>query len=104
MTYTLPLAVEKISWLYYAMNAGWNIGIVLVIWWVFVETKGKTLEEIDIIFEGVVHFESGLDVDGKKLPVLDALEVAGSRDGTEETKSVHKGDQKAEPTATASAI
>lgn len=46
-TYTLPIAVEKISWRYYAINAGWNVAIIVVIWLLFVETKGKTLKEVD---------------------------------------------------------
>ncbi|EQB49054.1 hypothetical protein CGLO_11650 [Colletotrichum gloeosporioides Cg-14] len=57
MTYILPVALEKMGWRFYATNAAWNVGILAIIWWLFVETKGKTLEEIDALFEGVVHFE-----------------------------------------------
>lgn len=57
-TYTLPIAIEKISWRYYAINAGWNVAIVVVIWLLFVETKGKTLEEVDQLFT-----IDGVDVD-----------------------------------------
>ncbi|KAF4815041.1 Lactose permease [Colletotrichum siamense] len=61
MTYILPVALEKMGWRFYATNAAWNLGILAIIWWLFVETKGKTLEEIDALFEGVVHFESGAE-------------------------------------------
>ncbi|KAK2776364.1 hexose transporter [Colletotrichum kahawae] len=59
MTYILPVALEKMGWRFYATNAAWNVGVLAIIWWLFVETKGKTLEEIDALFEGVVHFELG---------------------------------------------
>ncbi|KAF4964430.1 hypothetical protein FSARC_7616 [Fusarium sarcochroum] len=53
--YTAPLAIENIGWKYYALNGGWNLGILAVVIWLFVETKGRTLEEIDEIFEGKVY-------------------------------------------------
>ncbi|KAK7425530.1 hypothetical protein QQZ08_007971 [Neonectria magnoliae] len=53
--YTIPLAIEKLSWRFYAINGGWNLGILAVVIWLFVETKGRTLEEIDEIFDGMVH-------------------------------------------------
>jgi hypothetical protein len=52
MTYTMPIAVANISWKYYVINACWNVPMIGVIWWLFPETKGKTLEEIDTLFEG----------------------------------------------------
>src|ERR1700754_1358619 len=57
--YTTPIALAKITWKYYAINAAWDVVILAVIMWLFVETKGKTLEQIDMIFEGVTH--SGAD-------------------------------------------
>ncbi|KAH6952456.1 general substrate transporter [Ilyonectria sp. MPI-CAGE-AT-0026] len=63
--YTAPLAIEKISWRYYAINGGWNFGILVVVVWLFVETKGRTLEEMDELFDGVVH-TSGVIV-GQKI-------------------------------------
>ncbi|GME23744.1 hypothetical protein GTA08_BOTSDO12531 [Neofusicoccum parvum] len=63
-TYTLPIAIEEISWRYYAINSGWNVVIMAVIWLLFVETKGKTLEEVDRLFTGLVHIE-GVVLDGE---------------------------------------
>ncbi|KAJ4245922.1 hypothetical protein NW757_009779 [Fusarium falciforme] len=53
--YTAPLALEKIGWKYYAINGSWNFGILIVVYWLFVETKGRTLEEIDELFDGMVY-------------------------------------------------
>ncbi|KAI1078995.1 general substrate transporter [Whalleya microplaca] len=67
MSYTLPLALEHLAWRFYAINAAWNVGIVLVIWWLFVEIKGKTLEETDAVFDGRVHFEVSEDKTGTNI-------------------------------------
>lgn len=53
--YTAPLAIERIAWRYYAINAGWNVGILVIVIWLFVETKGRTLEEMDELFDGTAH-------------------------------------------------
>lgn len=49
--YTIPIAIQTIGWRYYAANAGWDVVIVLVVFLFFKETNGKTLEEIDSVFE-----------------------------------------------------
>lgn len=56
--YTAPLAIEAISWRYYIINAAWNVGILAVVIWLFVETKGRTLEEMDELFDGTNHRNS----------------------------------------------
>ncbi|EEU36792.1 uncharacterized protein NECHADRAFT_14381, partial [Fusarium vanettenii 77-13-4] len=50
--YTAPLALDKIGWKFYAINGSWNLGILIVVYGLFVETKGRTLEEIDELFDG----------------------------------------------------
>ncbi|KAF0331811.1 hypothetical protein GQ607_000931 [Colletotrichum asianum] len=65
--YTAPLAIERISWRYYAINGGWNLGILAVVYCLFVETKGRTLEEIDEVFDGVVYSSDVIiDAQGSK--------------------------------------
>ncbi|KAK0855932.1 hypothetical protein LTS02_010863 [Friedmanniomyces endolithicus] len=39
----------------YMINASWDIPIIGLIYYYWVETRGKTLEEIDAIFEGHKH-------------------------------------------------
>ena len=78
MTYTMPIAISKISWKYYVINAASNVPMVFVIWRLFPKTKGKTLEEVDIIFEGI-------DADNwlrTEEPVIDGQEVLKSIDQT----------------------
>ncbi|KAG5775505.1 hypothetical protein H9Q73_010822 [Fusarium xylarioides] len=53
--YTAPIAIENIAWRYYAINGGWDLAILLIVSFLFVETKGRTLEEINELFEGVVY-------------------------------------------------
>ncbi|KAJ5793933.1 hypothetical protein N7457_000532 [Penicillium paradoxum] len=57
-SYCLPIAVTNIGYKWYAILACLNAGIFVVVYFVFVETKGKTLEEIDIIFEGAEAFNT----------------------------------------------
>lgn len=45
-----PYAVEAISWKMYMINGGWDVLQVIYIAFCWVETKGKTLEEIDGLF------------------------------------------------------
>ncbi|KAH8881869.1 MFS general substrate transporter [Thozetella sp. PMI_491] len=74
MNYTLPTALETIGWKFYAINAAWDALIVVAIWFLFVETKGKTLEEIDALFDGKVHFHVDEPSDDVKVGVIYGLE------------------------------
>ncbi|KAF4466966.1 Hexose transporter 2 [Fusarium albosuccineum] len=82
--YTTPLAIERIGWKYYALNGGWNIGILAVIIWLFVETKGRTLEEIDEIFEGVV-FTDGVIIGRKPVENLEPEDLGDAGSLTKRT-------------------
>ncbi|KAL4875725.1 general substrate transporter [Aspergillus karnatakaensis] len=50
--FSFPFALETLGWKAYVMNASWNWGLIVFIYFYWVETAGKTLEEIDAIFEG----------------------------------------------------
>jgi MFS family permease len=52
--YCFPIALEKIGWIYFVINGCWNVAFAIGMWFLFVETKGRTLEEIDEIFGGSV--------------------------------------------------
>ncbi|KAM0326349.1 hypothetical protein ACHAQA_006951 [Verticillium albo-atrum] len=60
-TFAIPYAMEWSSWGFYLITAFWNLLFeVPIIWFYFPATERKTLEEIDVIFEGVRHAD--LDV------------------------------------------
>ncbi|KAF7327815.1 Hexose transporterarabidopsis thliana mutm-like protein-1 [Mycena kentingensis (nom. inval.)] len=47
-----PWALDAIGWLYYLVYLGWLVIELAFVWFCVVETKGKTLEETAIIFDG----------------------------------------------------
>ncbi|KAF9057903.1 general substrate transporter [Panaeolus papilionaceus] len=49
-TYAGPIALEKITWKYYIVYVAWDLFECVVIYFCAVETKGRTLEELDEIF------------------------------------------------------
>ena len=72
LVFVMPIGLDNIGWKMYMINGSWDIAIIILIvcfvrilqahllneyaqalYWV--ETKGKTLEEIDAIFEGEKH-------------------------------------------------
>lgn len=67
------------------MNGAWDVLEVGLIWKYWVETKGKTLEEIDELFEGTKHSDApDLEriVQAEMQPeevVSDSIEVVVSR-------------------------
>lgn len=55
VTMAFPLALEKIGWMTYTINGAWDLLQIGMIAYFWVETKGKTMEEIDAIFDGEKH-------------------------------------------------
>ncbi|KAJ5756854.1 hexose carrier protein, partial [Penicillium manginii] len=54
-TFIMPIGLGDIGWKMYMINASWDIVVLVLIAIYWVETKGKTLEEIDALFEGQKH-------------------------------------------------
>lgn len=55
IVFTMPIAIAQLGWKLYMINGAWDVVMVGLIVWFWVETKGRTLEEIDAIFEGAMH-------------------------------------------------
>ncbi|KAF4633408.1 hypothetical protein G7Y89_g4710 [Cudoniella acicularis] len=55
VTFAFPYALAAITWKTYMINGAWDVLELLFVWYFWVETKGKTLEEIDELFDGVKH-------------------------------------------------
>ncbi|KAF5531699.1 hypothetical protein FMEXI_12845 [Fusarium mexicanum] len=47
----MPIAFKNIGWKVYIINASWDVLVVVLILLFWVETKGKTLEDIDSVFD-----------------------------------------------------
>ncbi|KAI1760131.1 hexose transporter [Hypoxylon sp. FL1150] len=52
VTMAFPIALEVIGWKTYMINGVWDVLQLLYVVLCWVETKGKTLEEIDELFDG----------------------------------------------------
>ena len=50
-TYGIAVGIEAIGWKLYLVYIGWIVVEMIVIWFAFVETANKTLEEMSEIFE-----------------------------------------------------
>ncbi|GAM42290.1 hypothetical protein TCE0_044r16128 [Talaromyces pinophilus] len=97
VTMVFPFALNAIGWKTYMINASFDILLVLFVIFYWVETRGLTLEEVDIKFDGEKHSavpnlhdlgkareESGkLDwlIEGVPLPVDEGVAVETLVDG-----------------------
>lgn len=52
ITMAFPFMMRDIGWKSYIVNASWNVLFLIYIYFQWVETSSKTLEQIDMIFEG----------------------------------------------------
>ncbi|KAJ6559209.1 general substrate transporter [Mycena vulgaris] len=50
-TYATPIALQKIQWRLYIVFIAWDAFACVLIWLFVVETSGRTLEDLDVIFE-----------------------------------------------------
>jgi hypothetical protein len=81
MLFAFPFAMENLGWKAYVMNASWNLAVIGFISFFWVETNGRTLEEIDGAFEGGMRF-GGEGREGKGVEAGDM--ISGGRDASGE--------------------
>ncbi|ORY16575.1 sugar transporter [Clohesyomyces aquaticus] len=55
VTMAFPIALAKIGWKTYIINGAWDILQIAMIAYYWVETKGRTMEEIDEVIDGEKH-------------------------------------------------
>ncbi|MCJ1239887.1 hypothetical protein MMC14_007885 [Varicellaria rhodocarpa] len=58
IVWTMPIALANIGWKTYMINGAWDVVMVGLIAYYWVETKGRTLEEIDAVLDGVKHSDA----------------------------------------------
>ena len=54
-TMAFPYALERIGWKTFMINGAWDVVQLIFVILFWVETKDKTLEEIDELFDGIRH-------------------------------------------------
>ncbi|KAL1606713.1 hypothetical protein SLS60_004120 [Paraconiothyrium brasiliense] len=60
-TFVNPIALDAIGWKYYVVFAVLLLGITVTIWFFYPETKGHTLEEMTVVFDGADAAVSGAE-------------------------------------------
>ncbi|KAH8900708.1 putative sugar transporter [Thozetella sp. PMI_491] len=55
MVFVMPIGLANIGWKMYMVNGSWDIATLVLIAIFWVETKGKSLEEIDALFDKEKH-------------------------------------------------
>lgn len=85
--YVNPIALEALQWKLYFVYIGALAAMLPIIWFIFPETKGRTLEEIAIVFDGNLAFSSGNGMDSRAVfeddgqkPAVVKVEVAKQDD------------------------
>jgi hypothetical protein len=78
-SYVNPIALERITWKYYLCYIFWLAFQSVVVWFFYVETKGRTLETIAVCFDGEDAKVGGAGATARGKELLDVLH----RDGLE---------------------
>lgn len=85
--FAFPIAMEKIGWITYMLNGGFDVFVLIVVAFYWVETRNLTLEEVSGLFDGRVGEqligveEARQKVDEKSVAVLNVKEIQGHGDG-----------------------
>jgi len=94
VTFAFPYALEAIGWKTYMINGARDVLELLFVLFFWVETKGKSLEEIDELFDGEKHSDApDLEaimkgkVDVRDL-VVEGVEISPVREVLEANKKV----------------
>ncbi|KAE8421058.1 general substrate transporter [Aspergillus pseudocaelatus] len=66
LVFVMPIALENIGWKMYIINGSWDVIVLLIVALFRVETKGKTLEEVDTIFERGCPHSNESDIEARR--------------------------------------
>ncbi|KAI2465816.1 hexose transporter [Annulohypoxylon bovei var. microspora] len=94
VTMAFPIALDVIGWKTYMINGAWDVlqVVFIIIFWV--ETKGKTLEEIDEIFDGpgaanAIHVQDVIEGRDPGL-ILKGQDIVVTKDGAKSAPVVEE--------------
>ncbi|KAH8820310.1 general substrate transporter [Xylogone sp. PMI_703] len=74
--YVNPIGLQHLAWKFYFVYIAILVIECLCIWFLFVETKGPTLEEIARLFDGVEANVAGKEVINMKVSKIEGIEVS----------------------------
>lgn len=82
--YINPIGLGSLSWRYYLVQVSFNLFLIAIIYFTWVETHGSTLEEVAVAFDGADDFNAAKIVakealEGKGGPVADEVEVVDKK-------------------------
>jgi len=78
-----PIAIRTIGWKYYLVYACIGAIIPVVVFFYFPETKGRTLEELDIMFKQVPSIREIVRVSQQPQIIYDNYEIPNGKSGIE---------------------
>ncbi|TIA37977.1 putative sugar transporter [Aureobasidium pullulans] len=78
-----PIAIRTIGWKYYLVSACIGAIIPVVVFFYFPETKGRTLEELDIMFKQVPTIREIVRVSQQPQIIYDNYEIPNGKSGIE---------------------
>jgi hypothetical protein len=86
VTFAFPFALEAIGWKTYMINGAWDVVELVVVLVFWIETRGRTLEEIDGSLDGEIHSDApklntimGMDPE-ERGEVVDALGLSKAKE------------------------
>jgi hypothetical protein len=69
--YAIPYAIGWSSWGFYLITAAICFLEAIVVFFYWPETRGLTLEEIDVVFDGEKHYENELTINEVEQVMVD---------------------------------
>jgi hypothetical protein len=70
--YAIPYAMAWSSWVFYLITAATRFLEVIVVFLYWPQTRGLTLEEIDLVFDSEKHFDNELTINEVEQVNVDA--------------------------------
>jgi len=77
-SYVNPVALSDITWKYYLCYIFWLAFQSVIVYFFYVETKGRSLEAIAVVFDGDEAKVGGAGATGKAKELLDAMHTGGA--------------------------
>ncbi|KAJ6584961.1 general substrate transporter [Mycena capillaripes] len=78
-TYATPIALANIGWRLYCVFIAWDVFACILIWIFAVETSGRTLEELNEIFQDRHPVRGSLKPHHRKPTLINLVPIAGSK-------------------------